>query len=66
MYQQVFPQYETKVTELVGGEDTSDGFNGARELIAHGLGTYTQHNQNILPQLNSEVVNLTGLLKIKD
>ena len=25
-----------------------------------------QHNQTTLPQLNSEVVNLTGLLKTKD
>jgi hypothetical protein len=25
-----------------------------------------QHNQDTLPQLNSEVVNLTGLLKTKD
>src|SRR5215213_8551101 len=26
----------------------------------------TQHNQDTLPQRNSEVVNLTGLLKTKD
>jgi hypothetical protein len=28
--------------------------------------TYKQHKRNTLPQLNSEVVNLTGLADTKD
>ena len=68
--QQVFPQYETKVyrtsrkTRLlrrcwwrsVVRRNTRD--SGANVEPA-------QHNQSTLPQLNSEVVNLTGLLKTK-
>ena len=55
-----FSQYETKVIEPVGEERTSKGVN-----YASWRGTCTQHNQDILPQCNSEVVNLTGLLKNK-
>ena len=56
-----FPQYETKVIEPVGEESASEGVN-----YASWCGTCTQHNQDTLPQRNSEVVNLTGLLKTKD
>ena len=56
-----FPQYETKIIEPVGVGIASEGVN-----CASWRGTCTQHNQDTLPQRNSEVVNLTGLLKTKD
>ena len=59
-----FPQYEIKVIEPVGDQSASEDVNGARKLML--TGTCTQLNQNTLPQLNSEVVNLTGLLKTKN
>ena len=56
-----FPQYETEVIEPIGDEIASEGVNRSSWR-----GTYTQHNQITLPQLNSEIVSLTGLLKTKD
>ena len=74
MQQQVFPQYETKVIEPVGSRRCSEGVNGIKKLgVVVGESEVltvdlepAQHNQTTLPQLNSEVVNLTGLLKTKD
>ena len=59
-----FPQYETKVIKPLGDESAAEGVHGARKAML--MGTCTQHNQNSLPQLNSEIVNLTGMLKTKD
>ena len=56
-----FPQYETNVIEPVGEENASEGV-----YYASWRGTCAQHNQDTLPQQNSEVVNLIGLLKTKD
>ena len=67
MQQQISLSCETKVIELVGDEE-----HVWRLLVANlarrntkGFGANVepaQHNQETLPQLNSEVVNLTDLL----
>ena len=38
---------------------------GPTTCVSNERGTFTQHNQAILPQRNSEVVNLTGLAENK-
>ena len=40
--------------------------NQGYQTIRTWTNTYAQHNQKTLPQRNSEVVNLTGLLITKD
>ena len=53
-----FPSVETKVIEPVGGRKRPKG-------VASNLETCTTQTQDFAP-MNSEVVNLPGLLKTKD
>ena len=52
--------------ELVGAATLQKVVGGRTAQHDHQRGTCTQHNQTTLPQRNSEVVNLTGLLKTKN
>ena len=62
-----FPQYETKVIEPVGAKKHVEGW-WRRDVVRRNTRDSganvepAQHNQSTLPQRNSEVVNLTGLL----
>ena len=57
--QQVSLSYETKVIEPVGDDNSHEASMAPKKGL-----TWSLHinNQDTLPQLNSEVVNLTDLL----